>query len=337
MDILILFLLFLLYPIQAYKSEYHSEYLSLETGKRMRGFFAIVVILHHIANVTESGKLFRLFTYAGVYAVAVFFFYSGYGLQKSFLTKENYARHFLIKRLSPILIPYLLISVIYYIVWKVDDSTFSVHDFFNIFISGSNSWYVLCIVCFYVFFYITMLICREKRSNTIIGACVFEISWLVMRYALSPRKVWWFNTPHILILGIIWAVYEKQIIRFQKSRYWIILCTAGILFMAETALRPKTQIAGTIISTTAFVILLNQILLKINTKSKILLFLGDISYEIYILHGIFISILRRTHIQIANDFLYAVLVFAGSIFTAWLFHPLFKKITKSFLQLKVKS
>ena len=49
---------------------------------RYRGFFALLVILHHMAQrVTEAGLL-HMYIDIGYLAVAGFFFYSGYGLMK---------------------------------------------------------------------------------------------------------------------------------------------------------------------------------------------------------------------------------------------------------------
>ena len=92
-DILPILLLFLCIfgakitkPLSSINSK---DYLSLATCKSYRGLFAIVVILHHLAQRTETGILFRIFTSMGSLAVAFFFFLSGYGLQKSYIIKSE--------------------------------------------------------------------------------------------------------------------------------------------------------------------------------------------------------------------------------------------------------
>ncbi|WP_173468755.1 acyltransferase family protein [Fibrobacter succinogenes] len=116
-DILPILLLFLCIfgakitkPLSSINSK---DYLSLATCKSYRGLFAILVILLHLAQRTESGVLFRYFTFTGMLPVPFFFFLSGYGLQKSYIVKsDKYRNGFLLKRVPTVLIPYIIIRPI---------------------------------------------------------------------------------------------------------------------------------------------------------------------------------------------------------------------------------
>lgn len=55
-------------------------------------------------------------------------------------------------------------------------------------------------------------------------------------------------------------------------------------------------------------------------RNKFLSFLGDISYEIYILQGVFIYILRGNHIYISSQIVYVMSTLVSIIVTAYLLH-----------------
>ena len=118
----LLALLLLILPLVGMKpvcgtNRMNEEYLSLNTGKSLRGLFAIAIVLHHLSQeaTRTGGYLFRHFAYTGYLYVAFFFFLSGYGLQKSYIASENYKNGFLQKRLPKILLPYAIVALLYWI------------------------------------------------------------------------------------------------------------------------------------------------------------------------------------------------------------------------------
>ena len=62
-------------------------------------FCALSVVVCHLCKLIYLGPVFSQFFDFGTYAVAVFFFLSGYGLTYSCIYKKNYLKDFLKKRL----------------------------------------------------------------------------------------------------------------------------------------------------------------------------------------------------------------------------------------------
>ena len=79
------------------KDEFHDGFLSLSQTKSLQGFAAIGIVFHHIGQNTCAPWLapeqtihgLEPFVPIGYLLVAIFFFCSGYGLMKSFNTKEK--------------------------------------------------------------------------------------------------------------------------------------------------------------------------------------------------------------------------------------------------------
>ena len=70
---------------------------SLEQGKALQVFAALMVILHHMAQtVTNYGAVRKgpitLWNSFGILFTSVFFFFSGFGLFKSYRTKDHYLK-----------------------------------------------------------------------------------------------------------------------------------------------------------------------------------------------------------------------------------------------------
>lgn len=118
MDIYLLFLLVILLigVKKAPKGEFHEDFLSLKISKGIQGVCAICIVAHHFIqpyfyNGDKTGAL-GSFALIGFLFVGIFFFFSGYGLFKSYKTKPDYLKGFLRKRLPVVLVPLYIVNTI---------------------------------------------------------------------------------------------------------------------------------------------------------------------------------------------------------------------------------
>ena len=121
---LLVLLLWRMKPVKPIKS-WNENYLSLETCRSWRGFFAVAVVLHHLSQLAKGGTIFYELIKIGILAVAVFFFFSGYGLQKQYMKSSNYQKRFLLRRLPAVLFPYIIITAVYWAVNAVFGTLYS--------------------------------------------------------------------------------------------------------------------------------------------------------------------------------------------------------------------
>ena len=67
---------------------------------------------------------------------------------------------------------------------------------------------------------------------------------------------------------------------------------------------------------------------KIDFSNKYLLFLGRISFELYMIHGLVMSIIGKYFVTSRlNDVVFAILVLIVSISLAWLINLIIKKVS----------
>lgn len=317
-------------------NETNDEYLSLQTCNCLRGIFAIVVVLHHLAQRTESGFLLPYFNKVGVISVGVFFFFSGYGLQKQYLKNgEKYRKNFLIKRLPSVIIPYAFFNVLYWILYAVGGNIYSVKEIICDFLNGhtlvSFSWYIVVIVEFYLFFFLFMLICKSNHFAMI----VCTVIWFFVHFVLCIKMgfgSWWYASAHILPVGMFWATYEDAILKIIKKHYWLCFLASVFGFVTSIGL-PKISglMKATIISKCLmfvlpflevifFVLIVLMTMLKFKMKNAALEFLGKISLEVYLAQGIFMKCFRTHFINIESDVIYVIACIIATVVFAWIMH-----------------
>ena len=106
-----------LYP----RGVFNEESTSREQTKALTGIMTMGVMLHHLAQKTSAPWLppsrivpgLELFPSFGYPPVAVFLFCSGLGLYKSLRCKKDYLKHFVRRRIVPVVIAFYLSEFVY--------------------------------------------------------------------------------------------------------------------------------------------------------------------------------------------------------------------------------
>ena len=314
--VLALFVLLYGFSWQKRGEPLRSDYLSMETTRVLKGIFALLILIHHLAfNVTGSTPLWLLHN-VGFIAVSVFFFISGYGMTKQFLQNPTYKQGFLKKRFAAVLIPYLMYTLLYWVYAALFGTIYSPLRVLGAIAAGSpivaNSWYIICILVFYPVFYLLMALGKKHKALMVFGALAFWVVYELVCYNLGFGP-WWFNSFHIIILGMVWALYEKQILAYVKPRYSVLMIGMVVLFAEVWYFRdayinavkgenpfPYFKLVIAVVFTVAVILLQ----LKFRFGNRILRFFGDYCLDVYLCQGMVLSFFRTGIFTIWNDALY---------------------------------
>lgn len=187
----------------------NTEYLSYGTTKTMKGICAVFVFLHHFTNESiYTGPLFFIFKPIGIYMVALFFFYSGYGLMYSKRNKPDYMNNFLKQRFCSVLIPYLIVIVIYSVI-KYICTDITISDIFTSYLERwpivDNSWFIVSILILYLLFWLSFGVVKNYILFIVVFAILFV--WSILDY----NFIYWSYPIVSFPLGMLWARYKKQI------------------------------------------------------------------------------------------------------------------------------
>jgi len=366
--LILAFILFLGVKI-APKGNFNEDFLSLKVSKGIQGFCAICIIAHHFVQpFVYSGQgagALSIFAMIGFVFVGVFFFFSGYGLFKSYKTKPNYLKSFLRKRMPVVLVPLYVVNTILTVivlitggamyndmnplVMGMDTIFFRITTFLGITLMNSNAWYMITIAIFYIVFFFAFKYSKnEDKAFKIMG--IFSIIYLILGIAAGHgifwlQGEWWYNSSILLFIGMYVAKNEEKVISFIKRRYTALLIITGIgtIVLTGVAIVATMQIsyyrpglsgkACSVVcllcescATLAFVSFILILTMKVRINNKILDFLGKIALEIYLVHRFFLVALNSQYITIQNIILYLAAVYAGTIITAIVLNKIDKVI-----------
>ena len=203
-------------------------------------------------------------------------------------------------------------------------------------------------------FFLTFRYIRKTAVSFLLLG-IFQIAFPTYCMVKGPgvywfQGEWWFNSSSLFFIGVLMAQFEKQIL----PRPQMVLSPAAgggpylpLLFPQVRPVLDKIEplllnehifvkemleswicfIWQTlaVISFVAFVFLLT---LKIRFNNVFLRFLGTHSFELYLIHGLFLEIFRSDRFYIKSDFIYtAVRVDLSLGLTALMYYP-FKIISR---------
>ena len=276
----------------------------------------------------------------------------------SYLKKENYLKDFWNKRIMKIVIPYI-IAIIFTILAYLLTRQLSLRKIFNSLVEGEPvvrfSWYVLAIIILYVVFYLSAKFLKKKKM---INIAVFggTILYCIVVNNILGFNNWWVNSCFTFFIGIYWASYKEKyaitlkdknkIIGYAIMLSIILFAIIGIQFftsgyaimdiindtdLADDIMREPIPVINMNIICIALLFVLFTILEKVRFNDKVFTFLGNISFEIYLYHGLVMYLLRNPRFYCRVDYLYAILVIELSIILAKLMNIANNKIYNFYL------
>jgi peptidoglycan/LPS O-acetylase OafA/YrhL len=311
----------------------------------MKGLAIAFVFIHHWFGwlPSQSGTIFSLLTQSAVFAgtfVQIFFVASGYGLTKSAIQKPiNDWRKWCKHRTVSLLIPYWGITTIMFLMAKESlcffdkggDSLpwsillahlFLLRNFFQSSWGFNDSlWFIPVIFGLYMIFPLLFRVLRKSQWAFIILSGVLGVGSLCL-FSLggfSTCHYAAFFTFHIPQFALGMLLAKKGILIFSFSRMrWLVAGVGGylisfLLIKVHPALRDYNEIFNAIGAVIVSVFLC-RILSYITFLRKITMFVGENSYALYLLHGVFILYLAKPLLQQIQYGTFEFLLFGGLLF-----------------------
>ncbi len=308
---------------------FNDGFLSLEQTKAIQGFLAICIMLHHIAQKTCASWIqpqtrivhgLDMFVPIGYLLVSVFLFFNGYGVYKSYHTKENYLEGFIKKRILPVVLALYTTTVIFFIarllVGEKMDAKQVILYLTSIQLCNPNTWYVIVLPFFYLAFYFSFKFIK-KDGLAVLATTAFVVLYMLLGTRIDHndywiRGEWWYNCVFLFPVGIIFAKFEDKIIPHLKKHYWVYLVAALLLFYPlyiysgficnifgyygdnwgapDTVFRRRVSLLSQVFLTTEFVFTVLLINMKVAFGNKFLKFMGTITLEFYLIHGLYVEL-----------------------------------------------
>lgn len=270
----------------------------------------------------------------GYLGVSFFFALSGFTLVKSNAKKQCSCDVFLKERFFRLLVPYFIVSCVYFVFYRIFNTNLDIGDFIFSFVNGrpiaDNTWYIIALIVFTIIFSVVNQYKSDTTSRVLYvtyGVILCTVLWGLIGYSSN-----WTNSNIAFIIGIIIGASEKKVVNAVEKYFWHISLPVGILFIGLFLC--KRIIGGitadywillinTELICAVFTVLVISVAIKFDFHNSILDFVGKNSFEIYLIHGLVYRFFLQTKIFDGNVILFAISTLTISIILGCLLHKLF--------------
>ena len=274
----------------------------------VKGFSILTVVWAHSgAKLGVEGIQFI----AGI-GVALFLICSGYGLEMSY--QKNGLKGFWGNRLLRVCLPFWVSELIGLLITKSFTIKKYVLDALFLKPATVYGWFMGYIVFCYLIFYISKRLISEKKKSTTFLITAFII-WFVIDSCFFAYPDMPFLRARQMIsfpCGVLIAQHRLDIYRYLSKTKSTIICGCGggvcILFMATTQLETVKQLpyllSNMMALLTCFPMAIGLLALGKSYgevfQNRMLIAIGEISYEIYLVHVFILPIINNNILNIIS-------------------------------------
>ena len=294
--VFLLLVLLCLYKINFKKI--HEDYIDKEQTASIKGIFAIIIFLSHFrqyTNVIFAADHFVLWLLTSIsqLMVTVFFFYSGYGIMKSYSKRADYSKGFFKKRLLRTLFRFDL-ALLFYLPLPLITGTwqYGLKDYLLCWIGwtsiGNSNWFIFVMLCLYALTWIAFNLCnkaKEKRSEIVVLFVTGMSLALWICLLVIGKASWWYNTLLCYPCGMCFALLKDRFDIWMRNLWQRIgICVTSLVVFLFLYVTPG-QVAYSLCAC-VFCLLIVLLNISIKIDNSILRWLGKHSFNIYILQRI---------------------------------------------------
>lgn len=279
--------------------------IDLQMSTVLKGIACILILLGHYIKrrspYIETSLFSNLVYYTSTnIALVLFMYFSGYGLSLKIKKREKRYLSIWFKRLKKVYIPLLLTCIIAFIIYAILPCKYSLeesellsipqdiwylHHFSPDYLSsllphlfGWKDWYVFCIMIFYTLFYLSLSLTRNNPSNqTWVLWILMTVYFIVAYYYFGKLEAHWYRFCWIFLGG---HVHGKMVQcgKFDKCDLLLFLSLTSTIAFESKYMILSYVVAVAIIAMCSFI---NR---KYIVNSRVLMFIGTISYFFYLSH-----------------------------------------------------
>ncbi len=367
----IAFLGLLLLPSASLRSSDDTPFFDRVISKEMQGLLAIFIIFHqtvitldHFGIRGNQMRPFFDYYYYGILPVAFFFFCSGFGLVKRWMTDPDYLKGFMRRRIFTVLVPFFICNYIYLtdaIIANIQNgksfaSMEVICSFFGVFLINNQMWFAVEIMLLYVMF--RLVFSRVRKPLTGIALMTGVVLVMIVIGLLSGHSdsnvmsywfkgEWWYNTILMFPLGMLYAYKEKRINKIIRRAFVSILIASAALFVIvdfvhrdlinnaiywterggvkHPVLDKLIGLGTETVFEILFLIFIMAVLSRIKFGNPVLRFLGKISLETIMLNYLMCNKLYFIYERL-GIYAYLPAVLAGTLVSASLVYLIKNKV-----------
>lgn len=291
-----------------------TNFANIDCTTTLRGIAILIIIVGHVG---VSGFDCRYFNPFGGIGVAMFLFLSGYGLTESF--KKKGISHFWSKKVFRIAIPYLLWIPLYHIVVRISPlgSPYHIETI-------PRYWFIEYLLIMYVAFYVTIRVRKQYMIS------LLALMGFVFFFTLNNLRA---EQSFSFLGGVLFSEYKLCFSILNRKKLFTISLT--FLAIGITALLIKQlpsirlydfesmpfKICNLFLKLPLAIFFIFLFLSVLPNGNKWISKIGNISYELYLVHVSFFMGIRYSYINLT-------LFIIQTFILAYILNTLTKQVNK---------
>lgn len=306
----ILIVLLVLLSLRLNSKGFNSEYLDMSTTNAVKGIFILLVFIKHVTPyILKSGYVYEgwegeMFRYinahVGQWIVAMFLFYSGYGIMEAISKKgDAYIKGIPKKRILTVAINFAIAVAVFAIVGAMLGKTYTIQHYLLSLIGwqsvGNSNWYIfvimLCYLITYISFRVPSLVGDDNHYGRVIRCIILLSLSVILLSFLKPS--YWYDTMLCFGAGLLYSLSKEKVEGLARKHYWKVLGVLVLLLIGTYCVpfhaRGLTYNAFAIV----FCLLIITLTMRCNINSRILTWCGANLFPLYIYQRIPMIILSE--------------------------------------------
>lgn len=284
-----------LYRMRVRFDGFHEDYLDKPKTDSIKGIFILLIVLSHsLGYMNKAGYTYEcfgdapflwFFNHLSQLVVAMFLFYSGYGVNESFKRKgQSYVNHLPKRRILTTLLNFD-VAVIAFIVLQlllgttitIEQGLLSLTGWETV---GNSNWYIFIILLCYLLSYVTMRLPFKSdgaRVLTLYALCI----GLILLLSLYKQH-YWFDTLLCYPTGVLFSTYKDRFERLFKQHYWsCAVVLTGLFLILFNCPMDRVYLVYNVMSS-VFTLLIVVLTMKVGIGNNVLECFGKNLFPIYI-------------------------------------------------------
>ena len=318
----------------------YTKILSKKDTTIINAIFVLCILFSHssqyicLDETSFLNSLYRHFqNFHNQWVVATFLAFSGFGVMSQIKSEKNggggYVLNFPRKRILKTLFNFDIAIIIYMILNLMINNSYTPLEYVGSLIGltsiGNSNWYIFAILFMYMVSYIAARIFKDNYKRqamaVILGMVIYII---IMEFTGMPSR--FISTISCYPLGVCLSLYKNEVIELFRKKKWISILVLLILLGATYKLRYNDYIMN--FASCIFVITIVWVVTFFEIKSKILYFIGQHAFSIFILQRIPMLIFNNYGIFENTSYIFVIVSLFITIVLSVGFDKVINKIDK---------
>ena len=279
--------------------EFRQDYLSRENTAAVKGIFVILILFSHGVSYypfkgTYDVPYIVLRDHLYQIVVAMFLFYSGYGMMEQISRRRwSYVRSVLLRRFPRLLLDFDAAVCLYLAANWALGKHITLRRFLLSLVAwdaiGNSNWYIFAMLCLYLLCFLAFVPLRFSAGKGTRYLCLIFLTALTLAFVyaqiLFRRPRYTYDTVFLFVLGFWYSCFRERIEKFLMKNDIVYLLAGAVLTGAYIwfyARRSKgiEQFTAWACCFTALTVLLTM---KVTFRSELLRWFGTHVFSIYVI------------------------------------------------------